>query len=280
MKCSQVLELLSMHYDDELAENVKTDVAAHIENCPDCTSELAGFERLSNLASGVAEPLPKEHMWGEIENRLDDDRNVEPAVGKTPHKFATTRIAILAASLILALGGGWFVYHSWFGHGNHSEFTAEFAHYLEEFKQNPAAAQEILLANYPHERVDPRQPIKTLGYRPAVAQGLPAEYSLVSTHVMNMPCCKCIQTLCKRSDGTTLAIFEHDDEEGAEWFGDMPAIVAKCSERQCSLVELDDHIAASWKRGKRHITLIGVRDIEEIAQLVTHLGEGEVSVAN
>ncbi len=85
---------------------------------------------------------------------------------------------------------------------------------------------------------------------------------------MKMPCCTCVQCLCKRSDGSVIAIFEHDDEEMTEWFGDRPAMAANCSGKRCSLVEVNDRIAASWKRDKRHITVVGIRDVAELTELV------------
>ena len=118
-----------------------------------------------------------------------------------------------------------------------------------------------------------------VGYRPAVANGLPEGYSVESTYVMTMPCCTCVQCLCKRSDGSTIAIFEHDDEETKEWFGDRPETLANCGGYRCSVVELEGHIAASWLRGKRHITVVGVRDVAELAELVAWFDESNQHAA-
>ena len=177
----------------------------------------------------------------------------------------------MAATIFVAAGIGWFTYQSWFAHGEHDNFTAEFGHYLDEFRHDPDTAQQILLAKYTNQLVAPNQASEYIGYRPSVTEGLPAEYTLESTHVIKMPCCICVQSICKRSDGSTLAIFEHDDEELTEWFGDRPSITASCKDKQCCLVELDEQIAASWKRGSRHITLIGARDLEEVNKLVAWL---------
>ncbi|MFT5527470.1 MAG: hypothetical protein ACI9G1_003456 [Pirellulaceae bacterium] len=48
-----------------------------------------------------------------------------------------------------------------------------------------------------------------------------------------------------------------------------------CGKKNCCLIELDDQIAASWKRVKRHITLIGVQDISEVSQIIAQLGVGD-----
>ncbi len=144
---------------------------------------------------------------------------------------------------------------------------AVFGEYLDRFKSDPHDAQSFLLSQYQHEPVHPQEAVERVGYRPVVADGLPNGYSLVSTHVMKMPCCTCVQCLCQRADGTTLAIFEHDDEE-LEWFGTRPTVNVTCQSKQCALVELPSSMAASWKSGKRHITVIGAKDVGEVDKLV------------
>ena len=89
-----------------------------------------------------------------------------------------------------------------------------------------------------------------------------------------------MQSFCRRGDGSTLVIFEHDDEETTEWFGGRPEITTSCNGERCCLVELDDRIAASWKRGKRHMTLIGVQDVAEVNQMVAWLDEKRRPVPN
>jgi hypothetical protein len=169
--------------------------------------------------------------------------------------------------VLIAVGIGWYVYQARFQHGD-SQFTAEFGHYLQEFQRDPAAAQQFLLAQYDNQSVDPQRALQLVGYRPAVADGLPDGYSMESMHVMKMPCCTCVQCLYKRSDGSTIAIFEHDDDAMDEWFGDRPERSAICGGKRCGLVDLDSRIAVSWKQGKRHIMVIGLQDVEEVNQLV------------
>ena len=55
MNCSEIQNLLSDYYDDELSAELRANVDAHLEKCSDCATELAGFENLSSLASGIAE---------------------------------------------------------------------------------------------------------------------------------------------------------------------------------------------------------------------------------
>ena len=88
-----------------------------------------------------------------------------------------------------------------------------------------------------------------------------------------MPCCICVQSICERSDGSTWAIFEHDDEEADEWFAHRPKVTVNVNDTRCSLIEVEKHLAATWRRGKRHITLVGMRDATEVSQLVAWLGQ-------
>lgn len=273
MKCSQVQELLSAYCDGELAEDQRSDVSDHLLGCSDCARELAGFERLSNMASTLSTPAPPKQMWSQLEHQLDQQPRTAQRTTESVHGARTWSFLALAATVLAATGIAWSTYQTWFTHGEHDQFTADFGHYLEEFRRDPDTAQQILLAKYEHQLVDPNQAIARVGYRPVVADGLPPGYTLASTHVMTMPCCTCVQSTCKRSDGSTLAVFEHDDEETTEWFGDRPDITARCNDVQCNLVQLDDQIAASWRHGTRHITLIGVRDVGEVSQMVAWLDE-------
>ncbi|MAC52226.1 MAG: hypothetical protein CME31_06750 [Gimesia sp.] len=276
MNCSEVQELLSAYYDGELADDQKSHVSAHINSCSKCAKELAGFEKLSRMSSDFSEHVPTQQIWNQINQQLDqqsicEDPGTKPVDNDRRFSFSVPRSFVLAATILVAAGIGWFTYQSWFAHGKHDHFTAEFGHYLDEFPRDPDTAQQILLAKYKNQLVDPNQASEHIGYQPSVAKGLPAEYTLESTHIIKMPCCTCVQSICKRSDGSTLAVFEHDDDEITEWFGDRPSITASCKDKQCCLVEMDEQIAASWKHGSRHITLIGARDLDEVNKLVAWL---------
>lgn len=270
MNCSEVQEVLSAYYDGELASDQRSRLSDHLDECLVCAKQLAGFQGLSVMVSELSTPAAPAHLWSQLERQLDAQRDEQPMTNTVEpsrrSSFAAQTLIALAATVVFALGVGWFTYQSWLAHGEHHQFTAEFRNYLDEFRRDPDAAQQILLAKYSNQIVGPDQAIEQVGYRPAIADGLPAGYAVKSTHVMKMPCCTCVQSLCKRSDGSTLAIFEHDDRT--------------CGDSHCCLVELDDQIAASWQRGSRHITLIGVRDAGEVGEMAAWLDEKERSIPN
>lgn len=274
MNCSDVKDLLSSYYDGELADERQSRISLHLEQCADCRRELLGFERLSKIAGMLPEPVAPGQLWQRIASELDQGRATVPGFHRSldatttrKSRFGTRRWSLLAAGVLLAATVGLFAYQSHFALNEHLEFLAVFGMYLERFQSDPDAAQGFLVGKYESHRVNPEDAVDRVGYRPVVADGLPPRYTIASTHVMKMPCCTCVQCLCRRPDGTSLAIFEHDDNE-PDWFDDRPSIKVTCQSKQCSLVELPNSIAASWQLGKRHITVIGARDLEEINDLV------------
>ncbi len=283
MNCTEVQELLSAYCDAELVDDQRSRVSCHLEECSVCDQKLAAFKNLSHMAKTVETPVPPEHLWRRIEEQLDQQpKEGQPKEGQLVSQsvvrsrtwtFSARRQLALAATVLVAAGIGWFAFQARFADSGNNQFTSNFGHYLDEFHHDPDAAQQILLAKYEHQRVDPDQAIHRVGYRPVVANGLPEGYTLESTHVVKMPCCTCVQSVCKRSDGSTLAIFEHDDDETTDWFGDRPEIRTSCHDKKCCLIELDDQIAASWQHNTRHVTLVGVRDVAEVSQMVAWLDE-------
>lgn len=264
-------ELLSAYYDDELSTDKRTAVADHLAGCDDCAHELGVFRNLSAMAERLSHPEPPAHIWQQLEKELGKDFQNSSArptlfgwLGWTKQPVVRFGLAI-AAALLIALG--WFGYTTWFEHDADEQLAAVFGEYLEEFRRDPTTAQNILLTNYKGQAVDVEQVVHTVGYRPVVADGMPEGYTVGETYVMKMPCCTCVECLCQRNDGTTIAIFEHDDEE-ADWFGDRPQTEAMCDGTRCSLVNLNDGIAATWQRGKRHVTLVGAKDSAEVERLV------------
>lgn len=294
MNCSEIQELLSAYFDDELSEALQTEVSQHLDDCPKCAQSLTQFEKLSLMARELDEPRTPPSSWPAIAQQLDQpeqlDReqsqapasasahaqpSVQPAPSPTrhnPRRLPLGRIT-LAATILLAAGIGW-----WLASGArhlHDEevFASHFAEYVQEFRSDPANAQEQFLARFENHLVAPDEAVTLVGYTPAVTRGVPEGYRLVSTHVVTMPCCTCVQSLCRRSDGTMLAIFEHADQNASHDFpnadfGDHPCVSAKCRGRDCCLMDIDDQLAATWKDGPRHITLVGINDLEEVDTFV------------
>jgi hypothetical protein len=274
MNCSDIQEQLSAYHDGELTSEMREVVAAHVADCEQCASRLAEFASYSKSFRDFSQPAVPPTVWAGIVAKFDQESGettvVTPATEHSKRSWLTTRRLALAASVLLVLGLGFWMTH----HSDHSDHDAAFArtmdHYLKMLASDPDEAEQFLLDKYNGQTVDPEDAVRLVGYRPAVASGLPDQYTLASTSVMKMPCCTCVKAVCKRKDGSTLVLFEHDDEE-AELLGDRPSSMATCGDTECCLVDLDSSIAATWKRGSRWVTAVGVRDTTEIGELVTWL---------
>lgn len=275
MNCLEVKELLSAYYDEELNGDIRTQVAAHVATCEDCTRRLAEFKSYGDAFAMLPQPKVPEGGWDEIAGLVDGVDGVRLADRQRPF-WRSPAVLSLAASVLLLLGiGMWMRGHSDHADSHHAEFVATMDRYLTTLATDPAQAEAFLLSQYDGQTVQPEDAIKLVGYRPAVASGLPDNYTLTLTSVMKMPCCTCVKAVCKRQDGSTLVLFEHDDEE-TEWFGHRESNLAMCGDKECCLVDLDSSIAATWRQGSRWVTAVRARDEDEVSELVTWL-ESKVS---
>lgn len=278
--CAELQQQLSPYYDGELSGEAREAVEAHLSGCADCAGRLDRFRGLSALAQKLAEPTPPADLWPALEQKLDEQQSaVGPSrTGRLRAWLTTPRAALLAAAAVLvaAVGIGWSLYRG--GQTPHDHLAVDFATYVEEFRERPEAAQRLLLARYPGEAVDLDGARREVGYMPAVERGLPEDYRLDAVYVWKMPCCKCVQSICRRADGTTVAIFEHNDEQPT-WFGPRPTVDVECDGRACRIFDVENQLAASWRVDHRQITVVGLRDVKDVADLVAHLGGARPSNA-
>ena len=280
MNCTEVMELLSDYYDGELEPTRRTSIEDHLAACIDCARRLEGFKQLSHFVhkQPSGSPAPDWMQLDAALNSVKESPESDPV--KPTNEWAIRSPYVwwigMAASILLVFAGAWTFFPKQSGTSEQHQFTAEFGRYLDEFQRDPDSAQEMLLQLYDHERIAAGEVSVRLGYSPATSEGLPDGYTSVSTQVLDMPCCTCVQTICERSDGTKIALFEHGDDGSKEWFGDRPASMESCNNKECQLVNLNERYAATWKRGSRYITLIGVRDMSEIDTFVTWLDQQEL----
>lgn len=301
--CNTVQPYLSAYHDGELSAGQSATVAKHVELCQACAAELSAFASIGMAFSQTSIPSKPSDLWRRIETELAEVDEPSTLTRSFIDWIRESPLAVglvsMAASVLVLLGAGlWYggrsghdmaggraiALHGGDGHSYDGEMSAErmatFTHmndfasvmddYLRKLPIDSDAAEQMLLSKYHGEKVDSDGAVNLVGYRPIVSSGLPDGYMLASTSVLKMPCCTCVKAVCKRSDGSTLVLFEHDDEEAA-WFGDRPSSMAMCGDKGCCLVDLDSSIAATWKQGSRSVTAVGVRDREEVATLVNWL---------
>lgn len=278
MNCQEVRESMSAFYDGELPPEQEGLMSDHINSCEACAEKLAGFNSLSAMTKERRLPEPRSEMWPDIERALDSRESVQRVeLARRPNRWLAT-LLVVAATVLVAIGVSWIVYWKTHDHGSHDEMAVNMAHYVEVFRKDPNKAQQHLLETYDNEFTNLAEATKRLGYRPAVADSLPERYAVDAMYVMNMPCCKCAQCLCKRDDGKLLAIFEHDEDQPM-WFGDRPAIDARCGDKECRVVQMNGQLAFTLKRGTRHITVVGAESLEEVQKLVDSFSQNRVGTA-
>jgi hypothetical protein len=285
MNCIVVQKLLSAYYDGELTEELRVAVAKHVDGCAECAEALYGFQRLSELSEHLEHAQPPD-QWTALERQLAPAMVPPKTVVKQTRsrstmlspitslkRFSPRASSAAAAMILLAATLAVSAYNSgWFSTTDHhdEQLTATFDAYLTQFEQDPQAAQQVLLVTYSGRQVDLGRAAMLVGHQPAVAPGLPSGYLVDALYVLDMPCCKCTQVLCRRDGQGRLAIFEHDADQPV-WFGERPAIQARCCGKSTRIVEVNSGLlAATWRLNKRYLTVIGARDVEEITRIVAH----------
>ncbi len=274
MQCLQAQQYLSAFCDGELAAELRARVAEHVQACPRCQEELAVFGRLSAMAKAQPDPEPPPWIWEEIEAALAAGGEAAAASrhgaeSDRPAKKWPLRLLATAALVLLAVGVVWTAAKTWYTPHHGGELVADLREYSEHFVSSPENAQAVLLAKYNGEAVSVAEATRRLGYRPMIAAGLPQRYSVEAMYLLNMPCCTCVQAICRRDDGAVFAVFEHGEEQPM-WFGDRPAVEAQCNGCSCSLIQVDRTLVVSWKANKRRFTVVGASGLEEIADMITH----------
>ncbi len=271
MNCSEVHDQLSAYFDGELPVEVESQIASHLEECSACAQELAIYDKLSGLSASLEDPPVPVAMWEQLESEFDRKqepiaRPVSPAVREL--RFSRKLWTIVALFLV-ATGLSFFAYREWFSHGEHDHLAINFEHYLEEFDENPHAAQQILMTKYAGQRTTIEKAAQVLKYEPVIAKGLPSGCTLESVYLLDMPCCQCAQAVCKCHGDQHIAVFEHNLDQPV-WFGDRPVVNCLCHGKETSVIQVNDRLAATWKEGNRFITIIGARDLEEVTRFVAH----------
>lgn len=278
MDCTSTRKRLSAYHDRELPAALVADVTGHCEYCVDCRSTLVGFRRLSILAARLVDPTPPSGQWSDIHRRIRSPAASEAfsvRCGTSVWRGSNLTLAAIAALLLIAISVGVLSYRLDILHSD-SAVAADFQQYLDTYESNHPLAQQTLLANYQGRAVDLAEATRQVGYEPFAAKNLPAGYAVNGIYVLDMPCCTCAQIVWTRADGGVVTIFEHEEDEPA-WFGGRPTIETCLYDSPAKLVQVGEMLAVTWKRGVRHVTVIGAQDVEEVTQLLSASGETDVA---
>ncbi|MBI1314312.1 hypothetical protein GC176_23705 [bacterium] len=284
MNCSEVRDLLSPLHDGELSAELRESVEQHLRECPACAAVRTSFGAMSLLARELPEPEPHAELWNQIEAELPraHSRPVQWLLSAESFRELARRSRILTAAVtavVLVLAGTTLVVYDQFhdrrdSNGHDEHLAVNFDQFLNEFPKSPEHAQELLHASYPSNLVDVDQAAFQVKYRPAVSNRLPKGYTLDSVHLVRMPCCLCVEALCTGPGGSRVAVLEHAIDQPV-WFGDRPASECNCGGRKARMVKFDSHYAATWKSARRYLTVIGIRDEDELREWIQHLDRPE-----
>lgn len=279
MNCTTTERLISAYYDQELAPDVQSEMGRHLAGCAKCAQAVTQFQRLSHLARQLPEPTPPVDLWGRIVRAFDQPRTnllmrvVGPFLASAKVVWQTrpaVRFAAAAATVLVVVAGTVLLTSLDLHETEHRQIAADFDRYLNQFNQDAGGAQHILMANYNGRRVDVSDAATLVRYEPVAANQIPDGYALDDVNVLEMPCCKCVQVIWQRRQaGGHVAIFEHEKEQPA-WFGERPSIAVRCHGKAVRIVQMDQRLAATWTSGRRQLTLVGAKDIDELLRFVSH----------
>lgn len=272
MDCRQAEQLLSHYHDDELLSDLRTKVEAHLECCPSCAGQLAEMRLISQAAKRLTKPRPPDDLWDRISAQLskaappvtmeDESDHLRLSHTHSPYRRFVGGFAI-AATMLLGLGIIWNMRPAQGPIHHHDALDS----YVQLFTTNPVMAQQQLASAYSGKTISADQAVRLVGYRPRNVDEPPAGITCDRLVVLDMPCCKCVQAVWQRDDQSYLAVFEHNSEMN-DWFDSHPSVHIDCQTTRCRLTDLGGQLAATWRVGKRVITVVGVRDVEELGKLV------------
>lgn len=100
MTCSEIREYLSAYLDEELADSLRHQVAAHLPQCPVCQAYRDDLLRTQELLRPARNSYLPEGLWERIEAAAMDLK-----AKKALHRWNLARAASIAAGFVLYLSG-------------------------------------------------------------------------------------------------------------------------------------------------------------------------------
>lgn len=272
MDCAHVQDLISAYHDDELPEGIRQQVTEHLHRCNSCAEELGHFERMSQLAAQLESPDVPPEVWDRIESELRRPSSAPDVIGAPLWRNRVVGgIAIAAAVLILVGLGVWFST----GRDSHDLASAhanevDLAPYARQFYRDADAAQRELLTQYAHRITTPSEAEQEVKYRPVIANSLPGGFVRQELRTIKMPCCTCVQAVYRNNKSDHLTTFQQSSDDSFLFEG-CAEVTCRCCGIDTRIVQVDGGIAASWQVKGTHVTLIGLRDIQQVVATMASL---------
>jgi hypothetical protein len=267
MNCEQVIPLLSAYHDGELPDDQRDAVTDHLVDCSHCQAELASLGSLSGLVKRSPPPEPPIAIARNVERALQRDAQTTPW-----WSFSSRWVALpvaVAATMLLAFVI-WQVWSENHGTHDHRQMVVSFNRFLDNYLAGDEQATAILPDQFRGQAVDLSGAADFLK-RPSVAKPtLLSKHQVKQRMALKMPCCDCVQTSYTCDGRNSLVVFEHTEEQ-KDWYANRPQIQAECAGKACCLVELGNHLVATWPIERGYVTVVGAKDVSEVTALVEEL---------
>lgn len=267
MNCEQVIPLLSAYHDGELPDDQREAVTDHLVDCSNCQTELTSLQSISGLVRRSQSPEPPAALLHNVERALSRDARKNWGWSFTP-RWLILPVAV-AATMLLALvfWKGWPGDH---GSHDHGQMVEQFNRFLDNYSAGDELATAILPDQFHGKLVDFAGATEFLK-RPSVAKSTLLNKHQVKERVaLKMPCCDCVQTSYTCEGKNSLVVFEHTEKQ-KDWYGRRPQIHTECAGKSCCLVELGTTLIATWPSERGYVTVVGAKDVTEVAALVEEL---------
>lgn len=277
MNCVFVAEHFSAYIDQELDAAACQQLEKHFVQCDTCRGLMSEYRSMGTLMRCSERVVDTEAVWEQVSIKLETSAvrvASKESQGNAWPKFYGASILAAAAAVLLLVS----IWHnvtpdkqgSDKADHSHAAMAVDFAEVFRSARTEPQLALAKLSSKYEGRELDSEEATKYLGYQPALFKRVPEGFTRVSTHVLNMPCCKCSATICERSDGSSLIVFEHKDEQPV-WFGNSPSIETHCAGMPCKIIESAGQLAASWRNQDRQFTIVSANDLDEVNHWVASL---------
>jgi len=277
MNCDIVAEHLSAYIDQELEALACQQLEDHVVQCDACRGLMSQYRAMGSWMRGSERMVDTEAVWEQVSRKLESPAVTLASRASRPNSWTKRYAAFIwAAAAAIVLLAPALRYVTFDNHDsanslhNHASLAVDFGEVFRSARTEPQLALSKLKSKYDGRELSIEDTTKYLGYEPALFKSVPKGFTRVSTHVLNMPCCKCSATICKRSDGTSLIVFEHRDEQPV-WFGDSPSIETQCAGMPCQIIESAGQLAVSWRNQDRQMTIVGADDLAEVNHWVASL---------
>ena len=268
MNCNEVIPLLSPFHDGELPPEKQWAVAEHLATCAECAAKLESIRRISDLVEATPAPEAPATLVTRIERALAEPSSFWAWLPfSPPQQKAVAAVAAMAAVLVVGLT----IWRLASGPAHsHEEMVRDFGEFLAAYEQGEPKAIEILARKYEGSLVDEAAATEALKHATVARPVVLANHRAARRYLLKMPCCNCVQTVYTCNGATSLVLFEHEKEQ-SEWFAARPLVRAECRGKACCMVQLKGTLAATWPVAGGFVTAVGLRDVDELGNLVEEL---------